>query len=85
MSDFIVSVVRRLMGIKPPQISMDDAYEIAKDACLQKGWSWDNPVNRHVTLRTYRFYTKADRKGGNAYVNIDIHTGVVESMGKSLR
>jgi hypothetical protein len=70
-------LLRRLVQIPPPRISLADAEEIARKEAEARGWDWGEPVLRQETLRGFRFRTFADQRGGNAEIIVRGDTGEV--------
>jgi len=76
----MISVLRALMMIPKPTISSERAIEIAHDEALRTGRPWAGPVAVRHRLREYVVWSRANQIGGNVIVQVDIHSGNVNSV-----
>ena len=65
---------RYLLQIQPT-IDAHQAEMIARKESEKRGWTWLDPVIRRERIRSYQFWTNADKKGGNIIINVNIVNG----------
>jgi hypothetical protein len=70
-------VLRRLLGVPSPALSLQEAESIARAEAERRGWGWVEPVSRVETLRGFRFRTCTDRRGGNVEMIVRADNGTV--------
>ena len=70
----MTNLLGRLM---PGKLTLEAAEEIARGECERRDWPWTEPVTARRQLRSYRFWTNARSRGGNAEIVVDANTGEV--------
>lgn len=73
-------LLRAIRLASPPVISAEEAVHIARAAVADRGWAWREPVKVTETLRSYRFWTNTDYRGGNVFIHVDARTGEVTKL-----
>ena len=81
----LVRPLRGLLRIRPATITREQALAIARAECERRGYAWEEPVLLEERLREYWIMTRADHRGGNVLIDVDIHTGVVKRFRVSPR
>jgi len=78
----LLSIIRKLFRIGPPAITRAHALQLARQACRQRGWEWEEPVLVREGLKTWRVWTNADCAGGNVSIVIDARSGAILLIGR---
>jgi len=68
-----------LRNKKTPQISKDDALAIARQECVNRGWSWIDPVDIRSARGNWIIKTNLHAKGANVVIVINQTNGDVIS------
>ena len=54
-------------------MTKEDALTIAKSECDSRDWPWMQPILVSRNAASYRVWTNANARGGNAHIEIRIH------------
>jgi len=64
-----------------PRINEEQAIEIARHTCEQRGWSWQEPIRVISKRSAWLVRTNWESRGASARVEIDKHSGDVIHAG----
>jgi hypothetical protein len=66
-------------------IKRQEALALAKDAVLQAGLPWEEPVHVNWGLFDYSIWTNSLTHGGNVSVRVNRRSGVATVRGRTIR
>jgi hypothetical protein len=72
-----ITFLRFVLFLPKPLLSKQQALEIARAECEDRGWPWREPVLAQEHLRSYWFVTDWQFKGGNATIAVDYRSGKI--------
>lgn len=77
----LLQLIRSILRLPAATVTKAEAIEIARQAAVQNGFPWREPIFVEVGLVRYSIWTDTDRAGGNVSVDIRVSDGAVLQIG----
>lgn len=71
----LMRVLRFVLFMGQPKISLDEARRLAQEECERRGWYWEEPVKENDELLMWHFYTASNVRGGNVVIRVSMRDG----------